>query len=288
MRAPFRECPSSLVGSRNRVRPLVHASTVLRLGLGIGLGAVGLLAAGSARGELIVFEDGRVVKAAGYRLDSAQDELEIRLPGGGSYVVDLGRVERIVDDEVVVSSVAVEDLRPRPAAPYDLSFSDSRRPLFRTAYDGLIEKAAKAENLDASFVSALIRAESNYEPRAVSRKGARGLMQLMPATAKRLSVGKPFDPESNVRGGVRYLRELVDRFGHRPDLVLAAYNAGEGAVEQYGGVPPYRETVAYVDRIMTWWQPRSASPAAPAAGGGSVVAAAAPAPEAGRALPAPR
>lgn len=96
-------------------------------------------------------------------------------------------------------------------------------------------------------------------PEARSRVGATGLMQLMPATAKRLSVRKPFDPESNVRGGVRYLRELVDRFGHRPDLVLAAYNAGEGAVETYGGVPPYRETVAYVERIMRWWQPREAA-----------------------------
>jgi Transglycosylase SLT domain len=222
----------------------------------------------AASAELIVFEDGRVVKAAGYSLHS--DELEIVLPGGGSYRVDLSRVERIVDDEVVVSSVAVEDLRPQPSAPYDLSFSEVRRPLFGTAYDSVIEKAAKEQNLDASFVSALIRAESNYDSRAVSRKGARGLMQLMPATAKRLSVRRPFDPESNVRGGVRYLRELVDRFGHRPDLVLAAYNAGEGAVESYGGVPPYRETVAYVARIMTWWQPRDASQ-----GAGTAVAAAA-------------
>jgi hypothetical protein len=226
----------------------------------LALGLAGLAGAAPSSAELIVFEDGRVVKAAGYRLDRDQDELEIRLPGGGSYRVDISRVERIVDDEVVVSSVAVEDLRPKPAAPYDLSFSDTRRPLFGSAYDSLIERAARESNLDASFVSALIRAESNYEPRAVSRKGARGLMQLMPATAKRLSVHRPFDPESNVRGGVRYLRELVDRFGQRPDLVLAAYNAGENAVESYGGVPPYRETVAYVERILGWWQPRSAAP----------------------------
>jgi hypothetical protein len=248
-----RECGGRAAGCSARVRRLLQASVLLALGAAVAAPA-------AARAELIVFEDGRVVKAAGYRLQA--DELEIELPGGGSYRVDLSRVERIVDDEVVVSSVAVEDLRPQPEAPYDLSFSDSRRPLFGTAYDGLIEKAARAENLDASLVSALIRAESNYEPRAVSRKGARGLMQLMPATAKRLSVRRPFDPESNVRGGVRYLRELVERFGHRPDLVLAAYNAGEGAVETYGGVPPYRETVAYVSRIMSWWQPRSAAVAA--------------------------
>jgi len=247
------------------VRPFSLRSAVL-----LTLGLAGVCAPSALRAELIVFEDGRVVKAAGYSLHS--DELEIVLPGGGSYLVDLSRVERIVDDEVVVSSVAIEDLRPTPSAPFDLSYSEGRRPLFGTAYDAVIVKASKEENLDASFVSALIRAESNYDSRAVSRKGARGLMQLMPATAKRLSVRRPFDPESNVRGGVRYLRELVDRFGHRPDLVLAAYNAGEGAVETYGGVPPYRETVAYVDRIMTWWQPRESSQAA----GTAVAAAAAP------------
>jgi hypothetical protein len=211
-----------------------------------------LLGAASARGELIVFEDGRIVKASGYVLHA--EELEVSLPGGGSYRVDLARVDRIVDDEVVVESVIVEDTRPA-GGPYDLSYKPGRGPLFATAYDDIIDAAAKKYDIDASMVSALIRAESNYQPRAVSRKGARGLMQLMPATARRLSVARPFDAASNVGGGVRYLRELVDRFGHQPELVLAAYNAGEGAVQTYGGVPPYRETVAYVGRILTWWQP---------------------------------
>jgi soluble lytic murein transglycosylase len=170
--------------------------------------------------------------------------------------VDLARIERIVDDEVVVETVLVEGEGLQSGGRYDLSFNEGRKPLFGTAYDEVIAREAKRWNIDASFVSALIRAESNYEPMAVSRKGARGLMQLMPATARRLSVRRPFDPASNVRGGVQYLRELVDRFGDRPDLVLAAYNAGEGAVETYGGVPPYRETVAYVSRIMRWWSPQ--------------------------------
>ena len=193
------------------------------------------------------------MKAAAYRLHA--EEVEISLPGGGSYRVDLGRVERIVDDEVVVDTVLVEPDLLAAGGPFDLSYSAERRALFGTEYDAIIEKAAKEYDIDASLVSALIRAESNYQPRAVSRKGARGLMQLMPATAKRLSVRSSFDPASNVRGGVKYLRELVDRFGHQPELVLAAYNAGEGAVETYGGVPPYRETVAYVSRIMGWWNP---------------------------------
>lgn len=224
----------------------------MRLPALLAIGLLALLPAGRARAELIVFEDGRVVKAAGYRLHP--DELEILLPGGGSYRVDLSRVDRIVEDEVVVDTVIVEGDLGLSGRAYDLSYQAARKPLFGTTFDPIIDAAAKRENIDASFVSALIRAESNFEPRAVSRKGARGLMQLMPATARRLSVRRPFDPAANVAGGVHYLRQLVDRFGHQPELVLAAYNAGEQAVESYGGVPPYRETVAYVSRILKWWQ----------------------------------
>ena len=248
------ECGAPRGGLPGRMRHPLRTLLVAALA-----GAAASLVPPAARAELVVFEDGRVVKAAGYRV--LQDELEISLPGGGSYRVDLGRIERIVDDEVVVDAVAVEERGFPPRAAYDLSFRDGRRPLFGTSYDALIEREARRFNVDASFVSALIRAESNYEPRAVSRKGARGLMQLMPATARRLSVARPFDPASNVSGGVRYLRELLDRFGNRPDLVLAAYNAGEGAVEAYGGVPPYRETVAYVQRVLGWWRPAELSAA---------------------------
>ncbi len=219
--------------------------------------------------ELVVFEDGRVLKVASYRVRG--DELEIGLPGGGGYSVAMSRVERIVDDEVLATAAEVREASPAPApaVAYDLGYQTHRKPLFGTPYDGVIDAAAKRYNVDAALVSALIRAESNYEPRALSRKGARGLMQLMPATARRLDVRRPFDPASNVRGGVRYLRELLDRFESRPELVLAAYNAGEGAVESYQGVPPYRETVGYVKRILSWWKPAVASavasnaPAAP-------------------------
>jgi len=219
------------------------------------LAAAGALAPAVARAELVVFEDGRVVKAASYRVRG--DELEIRLPGGGGYSVPMARVERIVDDEVIVSPAAVAQVAP-PAlstVAYDLRYHPLRKPLFGTAYDAVIVAESKRFDVDAALVSALIRAESNYEPRAVSRKGARGLMQLMPATARRLDVRRPFDPAANVRGGVRYLRELLDRFDGKPELVLAAYNAGENAVESYGGVPPYRETVGYVKRILSWWTP---------------------------------
>lgn len=223
------------------------------------LTAVFLLAsaASPALAELVVFQEGRVVKADSYRVIG--DQLEIGLAGGGSYLVDLDRVERIVDDEVVISDIEIKQDDGGIPVSYDLSYREDRRPLFNTPYDRMIAIEAKRFGVDASLVSALIRAESNYEPRAVSRKGARGLMQLMPATARRLSVAYPFDPVSNVRGGIRYLKELLDRFDHRPDLILAAYNAGENAVETFGGVPPYRETVGYVKRILSWWSPAVAA-----------------------------
>jgi Transglycosylase SLT domain len=217
----------------------------------------GLLASATGMAELVVFQEGRVVKADSYRVIG--DQLEIGLAGGGSYRVDLDRVARIVDDEVVISDIEVRQDDRGISVSYDLSYREDRKPLFNTPYDRMISIEAKRFGVDASLVSALIRAESNYEPRAVSRKGARGLMQLMPATARRLSVAYPFDPVSNVRGGVRYLRELLDRFDHRPDLILAAYNAGENAVETFGGVPPYRETVGYVKRILSWWTPAVAA-----------------------------
>lgn len=230
-------------------------SRMPRLRIGPLLSILALFAfVGRAAAELVVFEDGGIYKAAGYRI--VGDELEIRVPGGGSFRVDLDRVERIVDDEVVIADVVIREASgAAPAVSYDLSYKPHRKPLFLTPYDALIDAESRRYNVDAALVSALIRAESNFEPRAVSRKGARGLMQLMPATARRLDVRRPFDPASNVRGGVRYLRELLERFESKPELVLAAYNAGENAVESYGGVPPYRETVGYVKRILSWWSP---------------------------------
>jgi soluble lytic murein transglycosylase-like protein len=235
--------------------------------LWMSLGAAGAwVAPPAARAELVLLHEGRVVKAAGYAV--VGDELEIRLPGGGSYRIDLARVDRILDDEVEVSETEVAELPTmagEDAGVFDLSYASGGKPLFGTRYDALIDREARRAGIDAALVSAVIRAESNYQPRSVSRKGARGLMQLMPGTARRFGVLRPFDPEANVRAGVRYLRELADRFGDRPELVLAAYNAGENAVESFGGVPPYRETVAYVKRILGWWKAGSAESAAAAA-----------------------
>lgn len=114
----------------------------------------------------------------------------------------------------------------------------------------IVENAANANQLDADFIHALIRAESNGKSTAVSSKGAQGLMQLMPHTAMALGVKNSFDPSENVNAGTRYLRELLARYHNDPIRALAAYNAGAGRVEQYHGVPPYRETRAYVAEII--------------------------------------
>lgn len=117
-------------------------------------------------------------------------------------------------------------------------------------FAGAIAEAAKRNEIDPALLSAVIGQESGFQPRAVSSAGAMGLMQLMPETARGLGVRDPFDPAQNVEGGAKYLRGLIDRYHGRLDYALAAYNAGPGAVDRYGGVPPYPETQAYVKNIL--------------------------------------
>ena len=120
----------------------------------------------------------------------------------------------------------------------------------------LVRQVSLENGVDPKLIDALVRVESDYDHRAVSRKGAMGLMQLMPATAKRLDVEDPFDPEANIRGGVREFSRLLDRYSGNLQFALAAYNAGEGAVAKYRGVPPYKETRAYVSRILSIYSGR--------------------------------
>ena len=122
--------------------------------------------------------------------------------------------------------------------------------LNREAYEPLIASMAQQWAVDPALVRAVIHAESSFNPQAISRTGAMGLMQLMPGTAARFGVGNAFDPEQNIRGGVSYLRFLLDKFNGDVRLAAAGYNAGEGAVMKYGGVPPYAETTQYVARVL--------------------------------------
>lgn len=217
-----------------------------------------LLAALPARGEIAVFTDGRILKVEDARLEGNQIVLE--LGQGASLVVPAVRIDRVVADEI-------ED-QPRPVEGATCPAAWANEPLpewvpFRDA----IHAAARASDVHPWLLAALVQAESAFDPRAISRAGAKGLTQLMPAAAYDHHVQDPFDPEDNLRGGAAHLRLMLDRFGSLT-LALAAYNAGAAAVERYGDVPPYAETRAYVRRIVAAFCPsgdeRPAAPASPA------------------------
>jgi soluble lytic murein transglycosylase-like protein len=124
--------------------------------------------------------------------------------------------------------------------------------------DRIVKEAAERHRVDPALVKAVITTESGWDPHAISRKGAEGLMQLIPGTAERFGVGNPFDPAQNVEGGTTYLKWLLDRYNGDLRKTLAAYNAGEGAVDQVGGVPRYRETQQYVQKVThAYFQPGS-------------------------------
>jgi len=143
----------------------------------------------------------------------------------------------------LVIAAAQEEAAPAPKV----------RDLLRKsqAYSGLIEGVARENRLEPALVRAVIVAESGCDPKAVSKRGARGLMQLMPATARQYGVRNVFDPEQNIRAGSQYLRDLTDRYQNDLELVLAAYNAGPAAVDQHGGrIPPWKETLEYVPHVL--------------------------------------
>ncbi len=210
-----------------------------------------LLSATSASASIALFADGRTMKIETYTVE--EDTIHLLMHGGGKMSLPLARIERIVDDEIVTAEVVAEVAKiveeggvfPQRSWRY----SDHSRPLFSSSYNDIIIEASQKFDVDAALVSAVIKAESDYNPKIVSHKGARGLMQLMPATAKRFGVANSFDPRENIHGGTRYLRWLLNKFEGNADLAVAAYNAGEGNVMKYDGVPPFRETVNYINRI---------------------------------------
>ena len=210
-----------------------------------------LLSATTASASIALFADGRTMKIETYAVEA--ETIHLNMAGGGRMSLPLTRIERIVDDEIVTAEVVAEVQKiveeggvfPRRSWRY----SDHSRPLFSSSYNEIIIEAAQKFDVDAALVSAVIKAESDYNPRIVSNKGARGLMQLMPATAERFGVTNSFDVRQNIHGGTRYLRWLLNKFDGNADLAVAAYNAGEGNVMKYAGVPPFRETVNYINRI---------------------------------------
>ena len=195
--------------------------------------------AAPATAEIIVLTSGRTLSVKGHRIDG--DSIVLTLRNGGEVTCDRTIVSRILPDEV-----------PYPEPSTDAgAAADGRQdfPVESTPYGEIIAALSEAHGVDPMLVKALIQVESNYKARARSPKGAMGLMQLMPSTAREYKVRNPFDPRANIDAGVKHLKSLIDRFG--VELALAAYNAGEGAVRKFNGVPPYRETRNYVSRILS-------------------------------------
>lgn len=195
--------------------------------------------AATAHAEIVRLTNGRTMT-----VESAVFEGEtviLVLPGGGEIRAHKSLVAELLPDEVpFAKAVAIEALAASPAAHGPaVSLADIH---------ARIDRIAATVGIDNRLVHAVVRVESNYDPRAISPKGAMGLMQLMPATARQYRVSDPFDVDQNLEAGMRHLRGLLDRFDR--SRALAAYNAGETAVSKYGGVPPYRETQDYVRRIL--------------------------------------
>ncbi len=204
--------------------------------------AVLALAVGPAHADLAVFVDGRVLRVEDARL--VGEDIHLHLPGGGYLEVPAERIDRVVDDEIARGPTSDDPFGDCAARWAEESLPQA------TPFADLIGDAARSADLNPRLLAALVRAESAFDPLAVSSVGARGLTQLMPAAAADHGVVDPFDPADNLRGGAAHLRLMLDRFDSLP-LALAAYNAGAATVDRYGGVPPYRETRGFLRRILT-------------------------------------
>jgi soluble lytic murein transglycosylase-like protein len=194
-----------------------------------------LAAAAPARAELAFFASGQTMSVKGHRTDG--DSIVLSLRSGGEIVCESGVIVRFAPDEVPYPEPEVTAEPPAPAALEAVPFGE------------IIDSVSAAHDVSPQLVRAVIKVESNYQERARSRKGAMGLMQLMPETARRFEVADPYNARQNIEGGIKYLKTLLDRFPS-VGLALAAYNAGEAAVERFRGIPPYVETQNYVTQIL--------------------------------------
>lgn len=203
--------------------------------------------------ELVILTDGEYLKVEAYSADATRATLS--LAGGATLSISLQRVERVLDDEVL----PVEPAPPAPPPPVGIPLRfDGLEPIPEVPFGAFLYDAAKRHDVHPRIVVELARAESNFRATAVSYKGAVGLLQIMPATGRRfgLSRSELFDPKKNLDAGVRYLAWLLQRFDGDLTKALAGYNAGEGAVDRFSGVPPYRETQRYVKKILAGLEAR--------------------------------
>lgn len=197
-----------------------------------------------ASAEIVYLTSGRTLSVKSHRIDG--ESIILTLRSGGDVTCDRALIDKIEPDEVPYPDppAAVPDA-VAAVVKQDLSVLES------TPYGEIIASVSEAHGVNPLLVRALIQVESGYKPRARSRKGAMGLMQLMPSTARVYNVRNAFEPKANIEAGIKHLKTLIDRFDGGLEKALAAYNAGTGAVEKFKGVPPYRETRNYVTKILS-------------------------------------
>jgi soluble lytic murein transglycosylase-like protein len=198
------------------------------------LTVLALFYAGVVSADVLVLNTGKTIHIQAYRVDGAT--MEVDIDEHSDMVIPLDWVKEIRNDP-----------NPPPPPP---EISQAPAVNLDSKFVHHIQSVAQKYEMDWRLVTAVMKVESNFNPTAVSRKGALGLMQLMPDTAKLYRVRNPYDPKQNIDGGVKHLKRLMARYNNKLELVLAAYNSGEGAVDHFKGIPPFAETQQYVQRVL--------------------------------------
>ena len=207
--------------------------------------------------DLAVLRNGNSIRHERREIVGAVTRLYLSDSSSGYIEIPTDQIERFEKDTApppLKSQPGASPVVKRLSAPAALKSSPAPAPvataLTRQGLNDVVNGAGERHQIDPDFINSVIRAESGFHQNAVSKKGAQGLMQLMPGTASQLGVTNPFDPHANVEGGTKYLRELLEKYNYDVPKALAAYNAGPKRVDQYRGVPPYYETQAYIARII--------------------------------------
>ena len=203
----------------------------MRMKRAVLLLSLALFGAREMRAEYVVLKNGQRLTVTSYQLNGDKYQLQM---AGGAVEIPAAEVVAIEPEEIFTPIAA--------------------KPVVKPPYRELVEAAAAHYKVDADLIASVIAVESNFDPKAVSRKKARGLMQLMPETAARLGVRNIEDPQENIDAGTRYLRELLQKYNNNLVLALAAYNAGPERIERYGRVPPFAETISYVRRVKRGYE----------------------------------
>ena len=203
--------------------------------------------------DLAVLRNGNTIRHERREVVGAVTRLYLSDSASGYIEIPSDQIERFERDTTPAAPKSQPRSQPATTAVLARPFAASPQgptELTRQGLNDVVNGAGERHQIDPDFINSVIRAESGFRPNAISKKGARGLMQLMPGTAAQLGVNNAFDPNANVEGGTKYLRELLEKYNFDVPKALAAYNAGPKRVDQYHGIPPYYETQTYIARII--------------------------------------